>query len=308
MKCGNNLVSKPKIIITGASGWLGTSAIEFLINSNIYRHIELILLTSNGRNIWIQNRCFQTHKYNDYKVDISENVIGIVHLAFLTKGRVNEITNKVYILQNREITQTVVRLIKTANPSWVTTVSSGAAAKFNSSIEDDPYGFLKLEEEFAIKTVCAELGIGFSIGRLWGAMGFDMPINRKYAISDFICQALGSKQINIEASKMTYRYYCDSRNFMEMCITLAELKYNKIFDSGGFKVEIGVLAELVSAKTGSKIMPRTISTFRELDQYCPIDNSYLELQNSLKIRREIGLDALIGETIEGHKLQYRHLV
>lgn len=185
---------KPKIIITGAGGWLGTSTIHFLTNSHRFKHIELILLTSDGRDILVVNRLFKTYKLNEYKVEAFSNIVGIVHLAFVTKGRVFENTFDLYVLRNREIIDIVVKLIKTAKPSWVTIVSSGAAAKFNSSIEKDPYGFLKLEEELAISRVSTELGLGFSIGRLWGAMGVDMPINKNYAISDFICQAFESKK------------------------------------------------------------------------------------------------------------------
>ncbi len=299
-------MSKPKIIITGAGGWLGTSTIQFLTNSRRYDNIELILLTSDGRDVWIVNRLFKTHKFTEYKVEAFSNIIGIVHLAFVTKGRVFDNTFDFYVLQNREITDIAVKLIKTANPLWVTMVSSGAAAKFNSSIEKDPYGFLKLEEELAISRVSAELGLGFSIGRLWGAMGVDMPINRNYAISDFICQAFESKKIIIESSKLTYRYYCDSRKFMEICITLAEQQYNKIFDSGGFKVEIGYLAKLVSLQTASNLMPRTLSTCVELDQYCPPNNFYTELQDFLEIKREIGIETLVNDTICGHLLQSKY--
>ena len=92
---------------------------------------------------------------------------------------------------------------------------------------------------------------------------------------------------------------------MEICITLAEQRYNKIFDSGGFKVEIGYLAKMVSLQTASNLMPRTISTFVELEQYCPPNNSYTELQDILEIKREITIEKLVEDTIEGHRAQYK---
>lgn len=297
------MTSVPKLLINGAGGWLGTSSINYLLQSPRYKDYELVLLTSDGRNLIFNNKIFKTSRIIDFDVQSISDVIGIVNLAFLTKDKVNRMTLESYVSTNESLMAKLTEFMLNLKPKWITTVSSGAAAKFSSTLEDDPYGFLKLQEESLIAKLSSELGSNYSIGRLWGAMGIDMPINRNYAISDFICQAIENSSINIKASQSVYRQYCDSRTFMETSIRAAECNFNDIFDSGGFIVEIGDLAEKVATQMKIKDVKRNLVNPNKKDEYLPQISYYSELQHSLVIEAEANLENLIDSTIFSHIAQ-----
>ena len=298
--------SVPKLLINGAGGWLGTSTVKYFLDSPLYKEYELILLTSDGRNLIFNNENFKTSRIMDFEVQSISNVIGIVNLAFLTKDKVNRIPLDSYVSTNESLMVKFTEFMVNLQPKWITTVSSGAAAMFSSTLEDDPYGFLKLQEESLVAKLSSELGSDYSIGRLWGAMGIDMPINRNYAISDFICQAIENSSIEIKASHSVYRQYCDSRTFMETSIRAAEIGFNGSFDSGGFVTEIGALAEMVAAQLGVEEVLRKTGNSNEIDEYLPKQNNYSELQRRLVITAESELENLIEQTIFSHKLQLSH--
>jgi len=242
----------------------------------------------------------------DFEVQSISNVIGIVNLAFLTKDKVNKMPLDSYVSTNESLMVKFTEFMVNLQPKWITAVSSGAAAKFSSTLEEDPYGFLKLQEESLVAKLSSELGSDYSIGRLWGAMGIDMPINRNYAISDFICQAIEKSSVNVNASHYVYRQYCDSRTFMETSIRAAEIGFNDTFDSGGFITEIGALAEIVASKLGVAEVLRKMVNPNVKDEYLPNINDYSELQHRLVINAESNLEKLIEQTIFGHKSQLSH--
>jgi nucleoside-diphosphate-sugar epimerase len=219
----------------------------------------------------------------------AENVAGFVHLAFLTRDKVETYGTKDYTFRNLEITSRAIELIEQLKPSWIATVSSGAVLSspggpLENNLERNPYGFTKRIEETMLRQVAQQIDAHLSIGRLWGAMGSFMPVNRAYAVSDFIVQAVTTGSISIKADRQVWRRYCDAGEFMRILISSAYLFELTEFDSGGKLTELGPLAESILRLAGySKLSVNRNAPTEVDDTYYPDGNSYNLLLNNLGI-------------------------
>ena len=291
------------ILVTGINGWLGKSFIN--IASNAGKNYKLVGLSSRDQSQIIFNK-----QNGEIKVPIKnfwnfnnpgDDVEGLVHLAFLTRDKLKNMSSGEYLHKNRQITQRACSLILDCKPKWVLTVSSGAT---QNSDESNYYGQLKLEEENALSNACKSSRSALVIGRLWGATGFSMPINRNYAISDFICQALENGNININSNFEVWRRYVDADQFMYLLFVRALIGDSVIINSGGPKIEIGELAKKIALNLGirDQVFRNLEPDSKLIDNYFFSGNEYeLALNKSGIIAK--GIDEQVSDTIFGHKLQ-----
>lgn len=281
-----------KILITGASGWLGRNSIKYFLNQGIPES-NLILVASKNKEIQVdKNFKLKTIKFNQISNFINaEGLEGIVHLAYLTRDFFDKNLDK-YIAVNTEISNNIMKLITTHNPNWVVYVSSGAIYKNYEKevLEDDivhnPYGFLKIQDEIAFREICEKRQINFTIGRLWGATGNDFIHAKKYAVGEFVINALVEKNILIKSNRKVYRTYCDSEQFMELCIRSASYNKFKLFDSKGEIIEIQNLASRIKKCLNSKIeiIRDEVNNTLVPDDYFARNNSMYQLANELDVK------------------------
>lgn len=298
------MANDQKIIITGASGWLGKCTVAYLTKHPDFKNYELVLFSSEDKEFVLDGKKYKSESLLKYDLNTFESgsIVGLVHLAFLTRDKVEVLGKKSYIDINNQIINKLIQILQNLRPVWATTVSSGAAATNSKDVLTNPYGYQKLIEEEEIVKYSKNSGMKFSIGRLWGAMGFEMPVNRNYAVSDFICEALSAKKIKVTAKNEVYRRYVSAYEFMETCILAAVNGSNLVFDSGGEIIEVRELARLISNKNGA-IEVESLVPSGEPDLYYPKNESYLKLRENLGLSEPIALDRLIEETISGHKKQ-----
>lgn len=305
------LVGSEKIILTGAGGWLGSEYLEFLSSHYgdewVTQHI--ICLGSSRRTHYLssglQIQIELLDSYQTYK-----SVVGVIHLAFLTKDKVPTRGFESYCAENAQITSNALRIIERSKPKWIATVSSGAVfsspqGPLENNVRSNPYGFMKRVEETLLIDAAQKIGANISIGRLWAAMGMFMPINPGYAISDFILQSQESAEICIKAEGAVYRRYCSSSEFMRILVESAQEFEMTIFDSGGTLVEMSDLASYVAELTNSSVKFREISKEIAPNDYFPRGDQYEQIANSLGIDLT-PLKQLISETLQGHLSQLEH--
>ena len=290
------------ILITGASGWLGKSSISYLLHRGCSLS-QLLLVASEDKFFNVGN--FHKVKAENYsKFETIRKIDGVIHLAFLTREKSDVMGLTRYSSINQEITQKAVKIIRQTEPNWVVTVSSGAifnpiTKHLETNIATNPYGFLKLREEeeltFATKTVGANL----VIGRLWGASGSLMPINRSYALSDFIVQAVTDKKIEIKAAHEVYRRYVDAEIFMAVLLERAISGKSESIDSGGSIVEIGDLAKIVADQLNIENINRPRLLNAEIDDYYPRGDQFATIAAELNLPIS-EIREQVANTIEGH--------
>jgi nucleoside-diphosphate-sugar epimerase len=287
---GISNLKKDTIVVTGASGWLGKSAVAVLTNEfSNYRVIALSrkiqLNKSNSDLIYMS---YDEFLRNDYEIT------GLVHTAFMTKNYIEEIGPIKYVDQNTKINNWLLNFIKSKNPKWTVAISSGATKQYIDKVEaglpifdSDLYGKMKLEEEEAL------LGSDIpnvAIGRLWAASGRYMQNHKIYALGQFIEAAINGKNIKIASSEPVYRRYIDAEDFMKVLVMTALNSSRTLFDSGGVLTTIENLAQEVAKffknKNNSKIEieygEKKISI--ENANYFAKSEKFLELQSKFKIQ------------------------
>ncbi len=291
-----------KILVTGATGWLGKSSISYLLK-NAFLDKNIIAAASTKKSMSLENfGIFQVEDFFNFQS--SERIDGIIHLSFLTRDKLNDVSSSTYVEINKKITNQAVNLVKRLKPNWVVNVSSGAifdakTKKIEENLDTNPYGFLKALEERELSRASQEIGANLVIGRLWGASGTLMPLNRAYALSDFIYQALKNEKIIIQSNKQVFRRYVDSEIFMGVLIESALTGESSVLDSGGPIVEIGNLASIIAESLDVKkiIRPEPLSV--EVDDYYPRSEQFEEA--AIKFNLPIGsIQEQVTNTIMGH--------
>jgi nucleoside-diphosphate-sugar epimerase len=291
---------KSSIAISGASGWLGRETIKVL--ENIDSH-EMELFTSNGRDLLIGNDNKKRLSKNFLNSNPPLSLDGFIHLAFLTRDKVEVVGLKEFIATNLSLISKACQFIETSKPKWVLTVSSGAildrsTGDLESNVQSNPYGFCKRVEELLLKQSANKVGANVVIGRLWGASGKFMPPNPAYALSDFIISAHKEKKIKVRSGGKVIRRYVDASEFMEVLIKAAISGQSLTVDSGGPKVEIGELSALVANHFTEIVVERTPGEMTT-DEYYPRGDNFETLASSLGVKLS-NMNTQVSQTIQGH--------
>jgi len=240
-------------------------------------------------------------------LNMNKKMCGIFHFAFLTRDFVSQIGFDNYVKTNKEILKIIDRALLQIEFDWIVSISSGAVfdfpgGKLSDEISKNPYGFLKFEEEYLVQTHARNHGATSVVGRLWGCTGEIMPVDRKYAISDFIYQALTTENINVIADYEVWRRYIDGQDFIRILHQIALMGKSTVVDSSGDLIEVGLLAKKIAERIGSTVSRPKISELMPKDLYYPSGdemNSYLEKSGTTIL----GIDEQIDKTIDGHRRQ-----
>jgi nucleoside-diphosphate-sugar epimerase len=297
-----------KIIITGAGGWLGTEYLEslLLVNGGKALQAKVVCLGSRERDITLSDgTTLEIQLLSSF--NIKSEVEGLVHLAFLTRDKVAEMSAESYAHANLSITSSAIQIIENLKPRWVATVSSGAifstpGGPLENRLQDNPYGFTKRAEETLLIAACESVGANLAIGRLWGAMGRHMPINRAYAVSDFIEQAKSTGAIQVRAEHEVYRRYCLASEFMNVLTQTAAANRFVSFDSGGEVIELGTLAKEIASKTSAKVLPRRQNSENKADDYFPQGDTFEQLAKEFGVTLT-GIEGQIDQTLLSHGIK-----
>ena len=297
-----------KVLITGATGWLGRETVARVIEGKFesIAKTDLLLASSNGRDLELDSLgVYPTVALENLSHRESTNSIeGLVHLAFITKDKTTQYSFSEYVAKNIELISAACEIIERDKPKWVVVVSSGAiidraTLEIENNVVRNPYGFCKRIEEALIAESARKVGANIVIGRLWGGTGLYMPVKRAYAISDFIESAKESGAIRINSGGDVIRRYCDAGDFMEVLVRSAIQGDTTTLDSGGSIIEVGELAKLISARLGEISISRS-EVPTAVDDYYPRGSEFEELAKSVGVQLH-GIDEQVLRTLKSHK-------
>ena len=286
--------------ISGATGWLGLETIERL--SSNFPGNDLLLFSSNGRSlVGVNNSPLATQDF--LLAEPPDSLEGFIHLAFLTREKISSFGHSEYVSTNVSLISKACSIIETGKPKWVVLVSSGAIFDRKSGeIETDclknPYGFCKRIEENLVLESANKVGANVVIGRLWGATGGLMPLNSAYAISDFIQSAYSHKKIDIKSGGTVFRRYVDAGEFMQVLYEAAVRGEEVTINSGGPKIEIGILAGLVSDRFKGIEIVRPAQDDAS-DDYFPQGSEFETMAEKFGVNLA-GIELQVSRTVNGH--------
>lgn len=289
-----------RILLTGASGWLGRATLDLLhqaLGSQFHERVRCF--GSVERSFALPGSDSIAQQPLAALADLAERPSLLLHLAFLGKERAEQMDEPQYRAANRAIGKTVLGALDRIGVEAVFVSSSGAAAH-----ADDPkasaamrlYGVLKRDDEDAFAKWAETTGKRLVVARIHNLSGPHINKPGSYALACFIADALGGGPIQVRAPHDVVRGYVAIRELMSLVFACLLRDGGQIirFETAGEPVELGALAELVSAQFGRCPIDRPARVPGE-DRYVGDPAIYRSLLQLERIA-EVPLDRQVAET------------
>ncbi len=233
-----------RVLITGASGWLGRTALDLLAPLGL----PTLALANRPRTIRVGDREIQCRAWDDQEVAAFAPTV-VLDCAFLTRDHVANMPLDEYVATNRALIQRLVYATQLPGVRLALTVSSGAAVHphdaLDGPVEDNPYGYLKREAEHRLAQAAAQSGAVPIVARAWSISGAHMQKPQGYALGSMIRDA-DSGAIRIVARHPVFRRYVLAEELLALSIAEGGVG-PAIINSGGELVEMAELAARIAA-------------------------------------------------------------
>jgi nucleoside-diphosphate-sugar epimerase len=241
--------SRDRILILGATGWFGETAIRMLANVECQ---GLLAYSSRGGSVSRKGGAVDVGEWN--LKDVAEFSPTIVlNFAFLTREKWSPETDDAYKHANMRLTDQFLASAALPSVHSALTVSSGAVVDAETSV--NPYGRLKIEESEQL-LLMASAGRSCVVAEAWSLSGCLVKRPDAYLFSDLIVQSL-TGSIAIKADHLVYRRYTLVEDYLAVCMHSMRSGWSGRIQSGGELVEAGELANLVA-----KLAPSSVSVDR----------------------------------------------
>lgn len=261
-----------RVAILGASGWVGRTACNWLSQLDT----QVLMFAASSRTEKMGGLDYQFETFNLRKIRAFKPTT-VIDAAFLTREKITTLPLESYISSNTALIDQGLELQRLPSVENFIGISSGASVPHlelespNPSL--DPYGYLKATYENRL-IENSELRSKTTIGRIWSVSGDYVTKPSLFAFSRLIQQAF-TGHIDIQARHLVWRRYVDLEDFIKV-VTLSSPGESRVIDSGGTKVELQQLAELIFAELGlSPSIGRTLTPGSRDDFYFSDESTWL---------------------------------
>jgi nucleoside-diphosphate-sugar epimerase len=297
--------SRWRVLVTGASGWLGRAALDLLAHDfgpGWDRRVEAF--GSAARRLTLRDGTGIVQRPLSELAALPPRPSLLLHFAYLTREKVAGMSPEDYVATNREITRTVLDAGVRAGVERAVVTSSGAVhATLAAPASPDPallYGRLKLEDEALFASFAqAASGRRALALRLFNLSG--PYINKPYVLWSFIEQARAG-HIDIQARGPVIRSYTSAANLLG--VGLGHLlgdeaePFQCVETAGECEVEMDALAEAVRAVVNpSATIARATADGRPADRYVGDGRAYRALMQRYGVAEDL-LPRQIGDTAD----------
>lgn len=243
-----------KILITGASGWIGKNAIQFLMEVFESRFRDSVLATaSSNRTEMLRNSChFEVFKQNFNLVRQFEPNI-VINLGFATRDFEKIYGVDKYLAINRYLNESFKEILALPSVEFVLSTSSGAVESANNpnSNLNDPYVVTKLEQEQILREERSRNTIAALDLRVWSISGEYIKQGSGLVLEEFISKALKGEDIIISSPDIQ-RSYIDAYEMSQLALLALLTTEHELIHSGGEVVSLRLLAETIVEVLKSK--------------------------------------------------------
>jgi nucleoside-diphosphate-sugar epimerase len=230
-----------KIVIDGASGWMGRSTIQAALEFE-FSDQDLILFSSSKATIEVSGKLFPNQLGRTGSI---KDVDVYVHTAFVTREHYGKYGEHEYVTRNLQLLDHSILQIERLRPKSIVFLSSGIAKSQDYLIGKDSsyrtYASLKQIEAQKMRLAATKIEANLVEGVLFSATGTYMKDPSTFAIGNILHQALQG-EIRLRANRLVWRRYCDSIQFMKVLLKSAISGRNLILESGGALIELRDLA------------------------------------------------------------------
>ena len=283
-----------QIVIYGANGWLGRSAIA--TSRTIWENspqVSLLLIGSKQSRLSIDGKEFEVVTQNQAESLIQSGCI-FLNAAFLRREKLQTVSTSSYIEKNTEISKFALEQIKSGKVEYFINLSSGAAKPYDRislSLSEDPYGSLKFIWEKEFEEACLERDINFLNCRIYSILGRFINEFDNLAISSFFKQAILKKSIYVKAPNCQ-RTYMDAEQLVNVLLQQVLREKSRRIDSGGTLTTLEKLASTVlevinlgaeKLTGGDDVSPDYFGNYQEFNQLCTsLDFGLLDLHAQIR--------------------------
>lgn len=248
-----------RLVVTGAGGWLGRATLEMLddaLGDGMGARVHAYAASA---------RRYRLRSGRELPVSALPELAGLpadgrplamAHYAFLTREKTAGMPGTRYVETNRAITRLAAENAGRLEAIGTFSTSSGAVYRpdgsLEASLDDNPYGALKREEEEAFGALREGRGTRAVICRVFNLAG---PfLNKDYALGSVVADVLAGRPIRIRARHRVVRSYAHVRDVVTAgfaaALGAAECPPGPFDTAGDEAVEVGDLARRARAALG----------------------------------------------------------
>jgi len=245
-----------RLVITGPTGWIGQALLAHLAARGECALADRVTaFGSSAREVTLH--CGERLPIRDLASIRPADVAGahVVHLAYLTKERAEELGERAFFDANIAMDDAVLGALQ-GGPASLFVASSGAAKLAAEGADLHPYGLAKLRQEARFLEWGHKTGAPVIAGRIFNIAGPYINKLQSYAISNFILQAMQSGKIRIEAKIPVFRSFIHVDDLSGLIVDAgsSSIRRNQPIDLCGSEVvEMGDIANAVGAVMGGSV-------------------------------------------------------
>lgn len=292
-----------RIVITGATGWLGRATLDLLrdcLGTDFQSRVRCF--GSQGRIIELGGGESVEQQPLAELRSLASRPTFVLHFAFLTKDRAEAMPEAEYRFAIGRISATVLDALDAIGADGVFVASSGAAAFADDAAASAAmrlYGELKREDEKSFAAWAERNGKTAAIARIFNLSGPHINKLGSYALACFILDALSGGPIRVKAPHEVRRGYVAVRELMSLAFSmLLEGRGGAAtFDTGGEPMEMGEIAQAVARGLGGCAVERLERNGAPADAYLGDDDAYQSLLKRYRVRA-VPFAQQVGETAE----------
>lgn len=295
--------SGARIVITGASGWIGMATLD-LLNAVLGPDLpdRVRCFGSNRRTLTLSDGTSIEQRALADLATLAKAPTIVLHFAFLTKDCAETMDETAYRSANGALGQTLRDALDLIGAEAIFVASSGAAGRASDSQASPAmrlYGALKLEQEEMFARWAEQRKTRAVIGRIFNISGPHINKQDSYALATFIKDALGGRPISIRASHRVIRSYVAVRELMSLVFAMLLDGKREIgwFESGGEPMEMQQIAETVANQLGTIPVTRPPLMPVTDDHYAGDDRRYRALLAEYRIT-PVPFERQVIETID----------
>ena len=292
-----------RIVITGAGGWLGLATLELLANALGDNWQErVVCFGSSARTLTLRDGRLIEQSALAEIAYLPHQPTLLLHLAFLTKDKVDGMSETEYRAANRMLRQSVLDAMDAIGVDAVFVASSGAArsaADPDAAYAMQLYGALKKQDEDEFAAWADARSKTAVITRIFNIAGPYINKHGAYAIASFILNALNGDTIQVKAPHRVIRGNVAIRELMSLVLARLLARSGRVerFDSGGDALELEALATEVAHAIGPVPVERAAISSQHIDHYVGDKQVYDKLLQANGIAM-VSLEDMICETAE----------
>jgi nucleoside-diphosphate-sugar epimerase len=258
-----------QVVIYGANGWMGRSALDYVSSfASTIPKDKILLIGSKSSLLKINSSQFNILDPSLGLASIREGAI-FFNAAFLRRELLQKMTPGEYFHKNSEIVNLSKTAIKDKKLLSFINLSSGVARDFDNEIQSnstDEYSRLKKRLEIEYSDYCNQSQTTLVNCRIFSLTGRHLNEFKNLALSSFINQAKTKNGIEVK-SPATKRSYVDATDLAGILLSVAALAKDISFDSGGELVTMHQLAERVLTGLGKDTSAVTLGNIKSPDYF-----------------------------------------